>query len=186
MSTAATCTHSFPDPFPQPIDQIGDCRNCGITYQEAKAAMTTPSDELRAASARLRELIEAVPNDLWGDRAWHVEACSETATNECPCIVTQGEYKPFDQPQDPMIQYVADVETTGHANYIAAMHPGVGKALARWLDEEADRRDACFVAAIQIWGNAEHPDAVAWLTTGLGKGSARALDLARQINGGRR
>lgn len=31
-----TCTHSFPDPFPQPMTQPGDCRNCGISYQEAK------------------------------------------------------------------------------------------------------------------------------------------------------
>ena len=30
------CTHSFPDPHPQPIEQIGPCRDCGISYQEAK------------------------------------------------------------------------------------------------------------------------------------------------------
>lgn len=30
------CNHSFPDPYPQPMDQPGDCRHCGITYQEAK------------------------------------------------------------------------------------------------------------------------------------------------------
>lgn len=44
MTTAPErCTHSFPDPYPQPIDQPGDCRGCGITYQAAKdaAAMTT-------------------------------------------------------------------------------------------------------------------------------------------------
>lgn len=38
MSTAAACTHSFPDPFPQPIEQIGNCRGCGISYQEARQA----------------------------------------------------------------------------------------------------------------------------------------------------
>lgn len=38
MSTPAACTHSFPDPFPQPIEQIGNCRDCGISYQEARQA----------------------------------------------------------------------------------------------------------------------------------------------------
>lgn len=48
MTTAPGCTHSFPDPYPQPIDQPGDCRGCGITYQEAKdAAMTNPADVAR-------------------------------------------------------------------------------------------------------------------------------------------
>ena len=46
------------------------------------------------------------------------------------------------------------------------------------------RSNAAVVAAVEIWGNAEHPDAVAWLTTGLGKGSAPALALARLINTG--
>lgn len=49
MTTTPDCLHSFPDPYPQPIDQPGDCRTCGISYQEAKdAAMTNPSEELRA------------------------------------------------------------------------------------------------------------------------------------------
>lgn len=32
----ARCAHSFPDPYPQPLDQIGNCRHCGTTYQDAK------------------------------------------------------------------------------------------------------------------------------------------------------
>lgn len=46
--TPDRCTHSFPDPYPQPISQIGDCRDCGITYQEAKeaAARSTRADQL--------------------------------------------------------------------------------------------------------------------------------------------
>lgn len=38
------CTHSFPDPFPQPISQIGDCRGCGISYQEAREAHPLGAD----------------------------------------------------------------------------------------------------------------------------------------------
>ena len=30
------CEHSFPDPFPQPMTQSGNCRDCGISYQAAK------------------------------------------------------------------------------------------------------------------------------------------------------
>jgi hypothetical protein len=56
--------------------------------------------------------------------------------------------------------------------------------LADWLDEEADGRDAAVVAAMEIWGSTEHPDAAAWLTTGHGKASAHALAVARAINGG--
>jgi hypothetical protein len=33
----ADCAHSFPDPHPAPLDQIGDCRHCGTSYQAAKA-----------------------------------------------------------------------------------------------------------------------------------------------------
>ena len=39
MSTAG-CTHSFPDPHPDPIEQIGDCRDCGISYRAATQANT--------------------------------------------------------------------------------------------------------------------------------------------------
>jgi hypothetical protein len=97
--------------------------------------VTTPADELRAAADRIRKLIEAVPSKHWGDRPWHAEECSDTDDmSPCPCIVAQGEYRDFDQPQTPPVQYVADAETPEHAAYIAAMHPGVGGALADWLD----------------------------------------------------
>lgn len=33
---AADCTHSFPDPYPQPPDPPGPCRHCGTTYQQAR------------------------------------------------------------------------------------------------------------------------------------------------------
>ncbi|MEU0625012.1 hypothetical protein ABZ329_29645 [Streptomyces rubiginosohelvolus] len=97
-----------------------------------------PADQLRAAAEKLRAAAAAVPSDDWGTRPWHVEECSDTDTMEsCPCIVAQGEHKEFDQPQVPMIQYVADAETTEHAAWIALMHPGVGLPVARWLESWA-------------------------------------------------
>lgn len=31
------CDHSFPDPFPDSLDRIGNCRHCDVSYQAAKA-----------------------------------------------------------------------------------------------------------------------------------------------------
>jgi hypothetical protein len=126
--------------------------------------MTTPANELRTAAEKLKALTSAVPSDHWPSRPWHVEACSEQAMDECPCIVAQGEAKPFDEAQDPPIQYVADAETPEHAAYIAAMHPGVGEALAAWLDS---------------WTGIDLYEAGA-----LPEDARHALAVARAINGG--
>jgi uncharacterized radical SAM superfamily protein len=48
-----TCRHSFPDPHPAPLTHIRDCRHCGTSYQEAKAAMTA-ADEIEAAAKELQ------------------------------------------------------------------------------------------------------------------------------------
>jgi hypothetical protein len=97
-----------------------------------------PTDELRAAADRIRKLVSDLPENGWGDRPWHVEECSDTDDmSPCPCIVAQGEYREFDQPQEPLIQYVADAETVEYGAFIAVMHPGVGLALADWLEWQA-------------------------------------------------
>lgn len=138
--------------------------------------MTTPSDELRTAAATLRRLTEALPANDWGDRPWRAEECSDTDDmSPCPCIVAQGEYREFDQPQIPPIQYVADAETPEFAAYIAAMGPNVGAALADWLEFHAamDERLLALVDGAPgmdeaTWGGKPHP----------------ALAVARAINGG--
>lgn len=40
---ASDCEHSFPDPYPAPIDQPGDCRHCDTSYQTAKRDHDGPS-----------------------------------------------------------------------------------------------------------------------------------------------
>ena len=98
----------------------------------------TPAEEITAAAKKLRALIDTLPANDWGDRPWQAEECSDTDDmSPCPCIVSQGEYRDFDQPQIPLIQYVADAENPEFAAYIAAMGPGVGKALTDWLEHEA-------------------------------------------------
>ncbi|GGW98948.1 hypothetical protein [Streptomyces chartreusis] len=59
--TTPACTHSFPDPYPQPVDQIGNCRNCGTSYRDAKAA-ATPAEELRAAADTLAPATDTSPS----------------------------------------------------------------------------------------------------------------------------
>ena len=42
-AAADRCQHSFPDPYPAPIGQPGDCRHCGTSYQAAKRNHNGPS-----------------------------------------------------------------------------------------------------------------------------------------------
>lgn len=84
----------------------------------------TPADELRAAAATLRHLAGVASAGPWktagaGDYGWLV-----TMPSSGLAIETE------DSEQGAV-----------DADYIAAMHPGVGKALADWLDFEADLID---------------------------------------------
>lgn len=84
--------------------------------------MTSPADELRAAVTRLR----ALTTDLGDCRG--------------PWYVVHREQRPYPQRIDNIgVPYIVASTTTdpSHpptiADYICAMHPGVGKALADWL-----------------------------------------------------
>jgi hypothetical protein len=96
---------------------------------------------LRQAASRLREGVAMIRESChtdWGDRPWAVTQCASSETGNCTCIVYQGEYKRADEPQVPLIQYVADAETEAHAAWIARMGPALGLLLADWLDAEAN------------------------------------------------
>lgn len=139
--------------------------------------MTTPADEITTAATRLRTLASALPANDWGDRPWHAEECNDTDdTNPCPCIVAQGEYREFDQPQIPLIQYVADAENPEYAAYIAAIHPGVGLALGELLDAAAGLARAY----PEMAHDHDRPACDDYTCDVMG----RALALARAINGG--
>ncbi|MFE1125870.1 hypothetical protein ACFW6R_04390 [Streptomyces albidoflavus] len=143
----------------------------------------TPADTLRAAAGRLRHLVASLSETGWGNRPWHVEECSDTDDmSPCPCIVAQGEHRDFDQPQQPPVQYVADAETVEHGAYIAAMHPGVGKALADWLETAARDHEAGVTAAEDVFRD-DPAGRDRFLATGPGAPSPHALTVARQILG---
>ncbi len=93
----------------------------------------THAEELRAAAAQLRELAQAATPGPW-------------------------EYDPEPYGYGDDIYYDVDGDNGGwaaHAEsqptaaYIAAMHPGVGLALAKWLEDEA-RDPLCWPSAINL------------------------------------
>jgi hypothetical protein len=115
----------------------------------------------------LRQVIEGdlaeargLLSEAWGDRAWGVEDCGDTAAGYCPCIVYQGEYKPFDEPQVPFIRYIADAESPELAAWIAKHD--LRSAIAR-CDAELAILDVC-----QRTGEAaEFPDHAGGYADGL-------------------
>lgn len=101
----------------------------------------TAADELRAAAEKLRALATAASTDSDGTStaAWHSEdrghgrsalwgdhlIRNDGRRISWPLLVRGG------SPQRPAYMH------TQHAAYAAAMHPGVGLALADWLDGAA-------------------------------------------------
>lgn len=97
----------------------------------------TPAETLQAAAAqKLRALATAVESEDHPGLPWHTEGCADEERGNCPCIVGRGWRSYHDEPPTAMF-YVADAETPELAAYIAAMHPGVGLALADWLEWQA-------------------------------------------------
>lgn len=83
--------------------------------------MTTPADELRAAAALLRERATNATPGPWsqtgiGDYGWTVSS-----------------------PTGALVDTDDSDQGRADADFIALMHPGVGAALADWLDAVADR-----------------------------------------------
>lgn len=117
--------------------------------------MTTPADEIAAAAATLRHLATAAADDS-GSTHWEA---SRILPNQPESRMTRL----CATPGGPLIRAIrAAREPYVHApvgDYIAAMHPGVGAALADWLDlfantefdpeaivQETDRSHACALA----------------------------------------
>lgn len=89
--------------------------------------MTTPADEIKAAAHKLRQLV----TDLGDCRG--------------PWYVVNRDQRPYPQRIDNIgVPYVVAETYTGPehpptiADYIATMHPGVGKALVDLLDQAAE------------------------------------------------
>lgn len=94
----------------------------------------TPAATITRAAERLRELADAIEPEVISLRGvpWHTEVDFETGR---ATTVLQGGSEPADYAQP--VWRVAQAETPEVAQFIAAMHPGVARALAAWLDAEA-------------------------------------------------
>ncbi|WP_405184225.1 hypothetical protein [Streptomyces albidoflavus] len=92
----------------------------------------TPSDTLRAAAERLRELATDATPGPWRNRDTHLGQYGYTAT----VLSGDGNTTQLRAWLPTMSQEPWDETRNAWADsaYIAAMHPGVGNALAAWLE----------------------------------------------------
>lgn len=104
----------------------------------------TAAHELRTAAQKIRALAKAISTPDERDQVFHADGTD----------VTQGRTGLYD---------VATTQTPELADYIAAMHPGVGTALVAWLES---------------WTGIEMYEAGS-----LPEDARHALAVARQING---
>jgi hypothetical protein len=115
--------------------------------------VTSPAETLTAAAQKLRATAAGVKSAPGISGAWAADGVT----------VTQGTYPDSGEPVYP----VAEAASPQCAAHIALMHPGVGLALADWLDSEAHRLAAT-----------AHPG---WHDTVV---NPHALAVARKILGG--
>ncbi|MFF7795623.1 hypothetical protein [Streptomyces sp. NPDC007991] len=122
----------------------------------------TPTDELCAAAAKLRSLTATTTDAPWV-ACWNGQEYVLVGPSR-PHPIAEWTYAVATwEPQASEQRAECD---TNDADYMAAVHPGVGAALADWLEYEAD--------LLRVSGKA-----------GEARGRAeRALAVARAINGG--
>lgn len=92
----------------------------------------TPSDTLRTAAERLRKLATAATPGPWRNHDTHLGQYGYTATvlsgdgdtTELRAWLPTMSQEPWDETRN----------VWADSAYIAATHPGVGKALAAWLE----------------------------------------------------
>ncbi|MEW1895950.1 hypothetical protein [Streptomyces albidoflavus] len=125
----------------------------------------TPADTLRAAVDRLRELADAAPEPPW----------TEDGVGDIGFGVAMGGGRGVDTGDD-------GPDGRAVAQYIAAMHPGVGNALAAWLEAAARYYEAGVTAAADVFRD-DPAGRDRFLTTGPGAPSPHAIAVARQILG---
>jgi hypothetical protein len=129
---------------------------------------TTPADTLRAAAKRLRKLAgQATPapwETTWRGQEYQLDGNTENDLSP----ISQWTYAIATwEPQASEQRAECDV---ADADYMAAMHPGVGAALADWLDAEAARLDA---TALPFWQETVGRHALAVARQLLGEGVQR-------------
>lgn len=96
---------------------------------------TTPAGELRAAADKLRTLAAQAAQPPW-TTSWQLQEYAVMSADPAEHPVAEWTYAVATrEPQASEQRAECD---TANADYIAVMHPGVGHALADWLDAEAN------------------------------------------------
>lgn len=136
----------------------------------AEAAKTSPVAELRAAVAKLRKHVKHATDGPWvTSTVWSPRATSTSAvySHAHPAGTVESEVVASGRIRSGY----GGIREPWNAEYIALMQPAVGKALADWLELEADdlamRAAGAHEFAVDIDGH-------------------HALTIARLINGGAR
>lgn len=106
----------------------------------------SPADELRSAAQTLRRLAAEATPAPWTWKRWHSDDCRADCDDPSCFLLIVG--SPHGLVGDADVDRdVFAVERSVHergesdAAYIAAMHPGVGAALADWLETAATYAD---------------------------------------------
>ncbi|MFJ6319681.1 hypothetical protein ACIQJW_26725 [Streptomyces californicus] len=126
-----------------------------------------PADLLRAAAEKLRK--EAARAHRASPAPW---AVTDERVVRCADGMTVADRSETDHPAE-----------RGDLLYIALMHPGVGLALAAWLDRAAVEYDATVRGAAGVWSDSgEERERDAWVER---QTNQHALAVARQLLGTR-
>lgn len=140
----------------------------------------TPDETFRAAAERLRERAALATPGPWRIGDTHLGQHGHTAT-----VLTDRE----NLNDTDLVAWLPSMSQTpwdgtrmvwGTSDWIALMHPGVGLALAAWLDAAAKSYDASVTAAERVWG--PEPSAVReqWV---VDRTDRHALATARAVLG---
>lgn len=108
--------------------------------------MTNPSQELRAAAEELRKLAADATPAPWTWNRWHSDTCPKDCDDpSCFLLIVGSPHGPVGDADVDRDVFAVErsVQERGESDaaYIAAMHPGVGTALADLLDDQADGDD---------------------------------------------
>jgi len=147
----------------------------------------TPADTLRTAATRLREAATAATDGPWSWNRWHSSTCPTNCDDPACFLLLVGSLygmvgsADVDRPEVFAVERSVQDGGEADAAYIALMHPGVGLALADWLDDAAKGQLATEEAAAHTWANSDDAEARdRWIA---GMTDQKALAVARALLG---
>lgn len=107
---------------------------------------------IQKALDKLKVALNGVSDTRWPDARWGTTQCAEHPSKDnCACIVYRGDYKTWEDQQNPPYEYIADAESEGIATWVALLDPTTGAAFIQFLE----------VALKGMAGDESHPECTA-------------------------